>query len=249
MAPSMFGTWAEKVDLKPEGTLDLALMKSDLKGLSTLFQDTKNPAAAWLCWYLAQKWKIRAPRPVADAINQFAEKIAQLAIEALDGNGETLINADVAGALWDTSPKEAKDGSRRGVTPLAEQLLLSERDPSLALRVHELRKSGTEDEAVEKAVKEINEIEEDKKTSAKGKRTKSKKAKSKKAENKTAMNRRLKIKEDDNEGVLGFENAKRIAKAHRNDFIDAEVEARAEASRALNAYIRKKKRRVTRRTT
>lgn len=71
-----------------------------------------------------------------------------------------MINADVAGALWDTSPKEAKDGSRRGATGLAEELLLSERNPSLALRVHELRRGGfTEDKAVEKVVEKVNAIE------------------------------------------------------------------------------------------
>jgi hypothetical protein len=60
-------------------------MRGDLRSLSTLFQKAKTPAAAWLCWHLAQKWQMPAPQPVADAINRFAERIAKLAIEALEG--------------------------------------------------------------------------------------------------------------------------------------------------------------------
>jgi hypothetical protein len=85
----MFGMWAEKVDLEPTGNIRLAMMRGDLRALSTLFQNTANPAAAWLCWHLAQKWQMPAPQPVADEINRFAEKIANLAIQALDGDART----------------------------------------------------------------------------------------------------------------------------------------------------------------
>ena len=251
MAPSMFGTWAEKVDVEPTGNISLGMMKGDLASLSTLFQDTKNPAAAWLCWYLAQKWQMPAPQPVADAINRFAEQIANLAIQALDGNAETVINADVVGALWDTSPKKAKGKTRRGLTGLAEQLFLSERDFSIAFRVHELRERAglTEDKAVEKFIEEINDIEKDKKKTAKGKKAKKRKPKSEKAKSKMAMNRRLKIEVNDDDAVYSFDNVKRIAKKYRNDFNQAEIEARAEANYQINTCTRKKKRRVTRRTT
>lgn len=113
-------TWAEKAKLEPTGNLRRAVMSGELFKLSSLFRDTSNPAAAWLCWHLAQKWQMPAPQPVVDAVNQFAEQIGILAIEALDGNVETVISADVVGPLWDTSPKEAKDGSRRGATPKLE---------------------------------------------------------------------------------------------------------------------------------
>jgi hypothetical protein len=158
MTPSMFGTWAEKVDVEPTGNLCLALMKGNLTSLSTLFKDTKNPAAAWLCWYLAQKWQLPAPKPVADAINRFAEQIANLAIQALDGDARTVISGDVAGALWDTSPKDSKGDSRRGKTGLAEQLRLWERDIKIALRAYELREGGLPKEAAHKKVSEEMKI-------------------------------------------------------------------------------------------
>src|SRR5688500_15904691 len=104
----MFGTWAEKVDLEPTGNIRLGMMEGDLTSLSTLFEDTKNPAAAWLCWYLAQKWQLPAPKPVADAIKRFAEQIAALAIQALDGDARTVIDGAAVATLWDTSPKHAK---------------------------------------------------------------------------------------------------------------------------------------------
>lgn len=235
----MFGTWAEKVDLEPIGNIRLGMMKGDLSSLSTLFHESKNPAAAWLCWYLAQKWQMPAPQPVADEINRFAEKIAKLAIEALDGNAETVINAAVAGALWDTSPKKAKGETRRGLTGLAEQLLLSERDFSIAFRVHELRKRLPEDKAVEEFIEEINDIDGDKKNT-KSKKAKKRKPKSEKAKSKMAMNRRLKIEVNDDDEVYSFDNVKRIAKKYRNDFIEAEMEARAEANYQINTCTRKK---------
>ncbi|WP_438275134.1 hypothetical protein [Nitrobacter sp.] len=247
----MFGTWAEKVDLEPTGNLRLSLMRGDLARLSALFQDTHNPAAAWLCWYLAQKWGMPAPQPVADEINGFAAQIANLAIEALDGNTGTLINADVAGALWDTSPKKAKGKTRRGLTGLAEQLFLWDRDISLALRIHELRKGGlTEDLAVEKAIEEAKAaIEEAKKKNAKSKPAKSKRAESKKAKNKKAMNKRLKDVEEE-DGVFRFDNAKRIGRKFRKDFLTGDAEAaEIEAEEALNAWICEKKGGVTRTAT
>lgn len=148
----MFGTWAEKVDLEPTGNVRPGMMRGDLRSLSTLFQDTDNPAAAWLCWYLAQKWQMPPPQPVADAINHFAEQIAALAIEALDGNARTVIDGDVVAALWDTSPKKAKDGSRRGATGLAEQLRLWGRNRGIARRAYDLRESGMKKEAAHEKV-------------------------------------------------------------------------------------------------
>ena len=154
----MFGTWAEKVDLEPTGNIRLGMMKGDLNSLSTLFEETKNPAAAWLCWYLAQKWRMPPPQPVADAINRFAEQIATLAIQALDGDARTVINGEVVAALWDTSPKKAKRQSRRGATGLAEQLRLWERNIEIALRAHDLRKSGLTKEAAHEKVSEEMKI-------------------------------------------------------------------------------------------
>jgi hypothetical protein len=154
----MFGMWAEKVDLEPTGNLRLAMMRGDLAALSVLFQESSNPAAAWLCWHLAQKWQMPAPQPVADAVNRFAEQIATLAIQALDGDARTVIDGDVVAALWDTSPKDAKDGSRRGSTGLAEQLRLWDRDTKIALRAYELRKDGLTKEAAHEKVSEEMKI-------------------------------------------------------------------------------------------
>lgn len=148
-------TWTERADQKPEGNIRRAVMRGDLERLSSLFQETGNSAAAWLCWHLAQKWQMPAPAPVADEINRFAGQIAALAIEALDGNARTVIDADAVAALWDTSPHHASDGSRRGSTGLAEQLLVWDRDIAIALRVYELRKELTKDEACEKAAEEM----------------------------------------------------------------------------------------------
>lgn len=179
-------TWIERFNQKPEGNIRRAMMRGDLNRLSALFQETRNSAAAWLCWHLAQRWQMPVPAPVADEVNRFAEQIAALAISALDGNKETIINADVVGALWDSSPKIAKDKSRRGSTSIAEQLLIWERDSALAHAVYELRKSGlTKDEAVEKARKGTG---------------------------------------------IKFDNADRIAKKYRKDFLTGEAEANEEAT-------------------
>jgi hypothetical protein len=229
--------WAEKAKLTPKGNLHRALMRGELFKLSTLFQDTSNPAALWLCWHLAQKWHVTAPQPVTDAINRFAEQIGILAIQALDGNARTVINGDVAADLWDTSPKGAKDDSRRGATGLAEQLRLWERDFSLAFRIHELRKGGlTEDEAVEKAIEEANAINEDEDKNAKCKTDKNKNAKSKKAKNKMARIQRLRNGEDKEQKVFGFDNAKRIGRKYQKAILAAAEEVEEE----LNDWIRKK---------
>ena len=186
MAFYPFATWAEKAEQEPTGNIRRAMMHGDLVRLSDLFKDTGNPAAAWLCWHLAQKWQMPAPQPVADEINRFAEKIGTLAIKALDGDPETVISTEVVAPFWDTSPKRAKDGSRRGSTSIAEQLLLWERDSALALRVYELRKDGlTKDAAVEKAREETG---------------------------------------------ISFDNADRIAKKYRKDFVAEEAETKEEAA-------------------
>lgn len=149
-------TWTQRADQKPEGNLRRALMGSDLNRLSALFQETGNVAAAWLCWHLAQRWQMPAPQPVADEINRFAEQIAVLAIEALDGNAYAVIDANTVAALWDTSPSGAKDGTRRGSTGLAEQIRIWDRDFKVALRVYELRSEGlTNEEACEAVAKEM----------------------------------------------------------------------------------------------
>lgn len=181
-----FETWAGKAEQEPTGNIRRGMMQGDLVRLSNLFKDTGNPAAAWLCWHLAQKWQMPAPQEVANEINRFAEKIGALAIKALDGDSETVISAEVVAPFWDTSPKRAKDGSRRGSTSIAEQLLLWERDSALALRIYELRKGGlTKDEAVEKACEKTG---------------------------------------------ISFDNADRIAKKYRNDFLAGEAEAKDEAA-------------------
>jgi hypothetical protein len=135
-------TWAKRANQKPEGNIRRAVMRGDLNILAGLFQETKNPAAAWLCWHLAQRWQMPAPQPVADEINRFAGQIAALSIAALDGDARTVIDADTIAALWDTSPRSAKDGTRRGTTGLAEKLRIWDRDIDLALRVFELRNKG-----------------------------------------------------------------------------------------------------------
>lgn len=179
-------TWAERSNQKPEGNIRLAMMRADLDRLSALYQETRNPAAAWLCWHLAQRWKVPAPEAVADEVNRFAGQIASLAIKALDGNARTVIDANTIADLWDTSPVNAKDGTRRGSTGLAEQLLNWERDFALAFEVYELRKSGLpKDEAVEKA--------------------------------RTGTG-------------IKFDNADRIAKKYRKDFLREEAEANEEAA-------------------
>lgn len=142
-------TWAERSSQTAEGNIRRSMMHGDLNRLDALFRDTRNPAAAWLCWHLAQRWEMPAPQSVRDEINRFAEQIAALAIEALDGNARTVIDADTVATLWDTSPKHAKDGTRRGTTGLAEQLLLWDRDITIALRVYELRKGLPRVEACE----------------------------------------------------------------------------------------------------
>lgn len=179
-------TWAERSKHKPEGNIRRAVMRGDLNRLSALFQETGNVAAAWLCWHLAQKWLMPAPAPVADEVNRFAGQIAALAIEALDGNARTVIDADTIATLWDSSPKLAKDGTRRGSTVLAEQLCIWERDIALALAVYELRKSPmSKDDAVEKARKGTG---------------------------------------------LKFDNADRIAKKYRKDFLAGDAEAKEESA-------------------
>lgn len=149
-------TWAERAEQKPEGNIRRSMMRGDLNRLSALFQETGNVAAAWLCWHLAQKWQMPVPAPVADEINRFAGQIAALAIEALDGNERTMIDADTIAELWDTSPSNAKDGTRRGSTGLAEQLRVWDRDIAVAMRVYELRSEGlTKNAACEKVFKEM----------------------------------------------------------------------------------------------
>jgi hypothetical protein len=91
-----------------------------------------------------------APQLVADEINRFTERIANLAIEALDGNARTVIDGEAVAALWDTSTKKAKDGTKRGSTGLAEQLRLWDRDIEIALRAYNLRKSGLPKEEAHK---------------------------------------------------------------------------------------------------
>lgn len=135
-------SWAERANQTPEGNIRRAMMRGDLDRLSTLFQEDGNPAAAWVCWHLAQRWPMPVPQPVADEINRFAGQIAALAIGALDGNARTVIDADTIASLWDASPGNAKDGTRRGSTGIAEQLRLWDRDIMVALRVHELRRDG-----------------------------------------------------------------------------------------------------------
>lgn len=178
-------TWAERSNQKPEGNLRRSVMRGDLNRLSTLFQETGNSAAAWLCWHLAQKWQMPAPAAVADEINRFAGQIAALAISALDGNARTVIDADTIATLWDTSPRNAKDGTRRGSTHLAEKLRVWDRDITLALRVYDLRKGLTKDKAVEEARKRTG---------------------------------------------IKFDNADRIAKKYRKDFLAGEAEANEEAA-------------------
>lgn len=115
--------------------------------------------------------------------------------------------------LWDTSPKPAKDGSRRGLTNIAQQLYFSERDISLAFRIHELRKGGlTKEKAIDKAVEEINALEEAKKNPTKGEKTKKKQ-----------------YGDDEDDEAMSFDNADRIYKRYRKDFLAGEAEAKEEA--------------------
>ncbi|WP_316233388.1 hypothetical protein [Bradyrhizobium sp. SZCCHNPS2010] len=151
----MNATWAERAGQKPEGDIRRAIMRGDLDRLSALFEETGNPAAAWLCWQLARKWQMPAPQAVAEEINRFADRLAALAIEALDGNARTVIDANAVASLWHVSPKASKGKTRRGATGLAEQLRLWDRDITVALRVHELRSRMPKKDALDVVSREM----------------------------------------------------------------------------------------------
>jgi hypothetical protein len=147
-------TWTERANQKPEGNIRLAMMRGDLARLSSFFEETRNPAAAWLCWHLAEKWQLPAPLLVTQEINRFSAEIAALAIEALDGNKATVIEPAKVASFWDVSPKNSKNKSRRGKTPLAEELRLWDRNIAIAVRVHILRKSASKHDPRKKMSKD-----------------------------------------------------------------------------------------------
>ncbi|OYU88210.1 MAG: hypothetical protein CFE29_17895 [Bradyrhizobiaceae bacterium PARB1] len=143
-------TWREKVAQPSTGNLRRAKLQGDLRQLSDFFVESRNPAAAWLCWSLGQQWGLPVSEPITAEINRFAAAIAEKAISALDGNQDVVITGDLVGALWDTKTR------RQGSTPIAEELRLWDRNIEIAWRVHELRKvTSSKDEAFEIAAREF----------------------------------------------------------------------------------------------
>jgi hypothetical protein len=143
-------TWKEKVAQPSTGNLRSAKLQGELRQLSDFFEESHNPAAAWLCWSLGQTWGLPVPGPIAAEINRFAAAIAEKSISALDGDEDVVITGDLVGALWDTKKR------RQGSTPIAEELRLWDRNIEIAWRVYELRKiTSSKDEAFEIAAREF----------------------------------------------------------------------------------------------
>lgn len=142
--------WEQKAAQPSTGNLRRAKLEGDLRLLSDFFVESRNPAAAWLCWSLGQQWALPVSEPINAEIIRFAAAIAEKAISALDGNEDVVITGDSVSALWDTKKR------RQGSTHIAEELRLWARNREIAWRVHELRKvTSSKDEAFEIAAKEF----------------------------------------------------------------------------------------------
>lgn len=141
--------WREKASQPGTGNLRRARQEGDLDRLRDFFEQSHNPAAAWLCMSLARRWDMPVPGSIAAEIDRFADAIAERALAALDGDQGVVFNGDTVGALWDAQKKG------QGSTPVAEQLKLWDRDLQIGLRVFELRKTQSKDEAFENAADEF----------------------------------------------------------------------------------------------
>lgn len=148
-------TWVQKINSKrPEGNLILAQAEADLTRWVACFEETRNPAAAWLCWHLANKWQLPVPAIIGAEIERFSEGIADLAVQALADN-KAAISPRIVGELWAPPEKSAKDATRRGAR-LGERLHVWNSDLEIAEHVHELKQRMSQNKAIETVADEMS---------------------------------------------------------------------------------------------